>query len=132
MDEEKYPILGKINELLPKNAMIADAFFEGANIVLYSKNKAFVVEGSKDIRKIVNTIKKRVELRADQSILMPAESAERKISEIIPKDAEVGEILFDEKRSRVIIEALKPGVVIGRSGEIVSEILKQTLWSPVI
>lgn len=132
MDEDKYPILRKVNELLPKNAMIVDTFFEGANIVLYSKNKAFVLNCAPTIRKIVNTIKKRVEVRADQSILMPVELAERKIRGVIPEEAVVDEVLFDEKRSLVVIEALKPGVVIGRSGSIVQDIQNQTLWTPII
>jgi KH/beta-lactamase-domain protein len=132
MDEEKYPVLKKVVGMLPRNAMIVDTLFEGANIVLYSKNKQFVLNSGGSVRKIVNTIKKRVEVRADQSILMPVEQAEKEIKKIIPEEAGLDEVLFDEKRSMVVIEALKPGVVIGRSGSIVQEIQRRTLWSPMI
>ncbi|MBR9678823.1 MAG: beta-CASP ribonuclease aCPSF1 [Nanoarchaeota archaeon] len=132
MDEEKYPILKKVSELLPKNAMIVDTLFEGANIVLYSKNKSFVLDCGAVIKKVVNTIKKRVEVRADQSILLPVEQAESKIRKLIPAEAFIDEVLFDEKRSIVVIESVKPGVVIGKGGGIVQEIQKQTLWSPMI
>ena len=49
-------IINKIKELIPGNADISDYSFEGANIVLYSKNKTFALN-SKDItKKIVDLI----------------------------------------------------------------------------
>ena len=60
-------ILKDILKELPSKA-IETANFEGANIVLYTKDKRFFHEGEGQIRKIVNTIKKRIELRADEDI----------------------------------------------------------------
>ena len=95
MDEEKFAVLKRVGEMLPRNALIVDTLFEGANIVLYSKNKQFVLNAGATIKSVVNTIKKRVEVRADQSILMPVEQAEQTIRKIIPKEAGLDEVLFD-------------------------------------
>jgi predicted metal-dependent RNase len=48
---------------------VSEASFEGANIVLYTKNEEFFKNGEGKIREIVNDIKKRIELRADIKIL---------------------------------------------------------------
>lgn len=121
-------ILKNIKEQLGSN--IADANFEGANIVLYTDNERFFKEGEPKIKEIVDQIKKRVELRADQNILLNQEETEKKIRKIIPEEAEVSQILFDYHRSIVIIEARKPGLVIGKQGSIFNEIRRETLWTP--
>jgi uncharacterized protein len=111
---------------------VKEANFEGANIVLYTDNELFFKEGASKIKEIVNEIKKRVELRADQKILPDKETVESQIKKIVPEDAEITEILFDYHRSIVIIEAKRPGIVIGKSGSILEEIKNTTLWTPQV
>jgi uncharacterized protein len=111
---------------------ISDALFEGANIVLYTKDKNFYLDNNDLIRDIVNKIKKRVELRPDPAITLDREKAEEIIKKLIPAEAKVDQIIFDPQRSTVMIEAEKPGVAIGKSGEILREIREKTLWVPVI
>ena len=111
---------------------INEASFEGANIVLYTDNEKFFKDDGGKIREIVNEIKKRIELRADQKILMSQEKAEEQIKKIIPSEADITQIIFDFHRSIVIIEAKKPGLVIGKQGSILEEIRKVTLWMPQV
>jgi len=111
---------------------ISDISFEAANIVLYTKDKDFFFNNSGLIKKIVDTIKKRVELRPDPSITMDMEEAEKKIKSIIPEEAGIGNIIFDPQRSGVVIEADKPGLAIGKQGSILRDIRSQTLWVPLI
>ncbi len=129
-------ILKQITDQLHES--ITDASFEGANIVLYTDNAKFFKEGEVKIKKIVDQIKKRVELRADEKILMDKEKTEAEIKKIVPPEAEITDIIFDVQRSIVIIEAKKPGMVIGKQGSILDEVRKTTMWtsqvqrSPVI
>jgi len=111
---------------------VKDASFEGANIVLYTDNERFFKEGEGKIKEIVNEIKKRIELRADQKILMDQDQVEKEIKQIVPEEAEITNTIFDFHRSIVIIEAKKPGLVIGKQGSIVEEIRHKTLWTPQI
>ena len=111
---------------------ISYACFEGANIVLYTKDEDFFLDNKGIIKEIVDKFKKRVELRPDPSIVMEAEKAEKAIKKLIPKEAGIAQIIFDSPRSMVIIEAEKPGLAIGKQGELLREIRKKTLWVPLI
>lgn len=123
-------ILKFITEKL--HGKITEANFEGANIVLYTDNELFFREGEPKIKEIVNEIKKRIELRADPKILPDKTTAESQIRKNIPEEAELINIIFDYYRSVVIIEAKKPGLVIGRGGSILDDIRKTTLWTPQV
>lgn len=111
---------------------ISDAVFEGANIVLYTKDKEFFLDNDGLIKRIVDEIKKRIELRPDPSVTMEQESAEKKIRSLIPEEAGIGNIIFDPQRSQVIIETEKPGLAIGKQGSILREIRSATFWVPLI
>jgi KH/beta-lactamase-domain protein len=121
-------ILKHITEKLRGN--ITEANFEGANIVLYTDNQNFFKQGSAQIRELVDELKKRIELRTDTKILPSKEETEKKIKEIVPSEAEITQIIFEPHRSIVVIDAKKPGLVIGRQGSILDEIRKETLWTP--
>ena len=123
-------ILKQITDQLHES--ITDASFEGANIVLYTDNAKFFKEGEAKIKSIVDQIKKRIELRADEKILMEKTKTEAEIKKIVPPEAEVTELIFDVQRSIVIIEAKKPGMVIGKQGSILDEIRKATMWTPQV
>ena len=125
-------ILQRVKEMLPDDAKISNYCFEGANIILYTKNKEFFLNNGGIIRGIVDTIKKRVELRPDPSLTLDVEKAEEIIRNILSK--EVGElnIIFDPQRSIVIIEAEKPGIAIGKRGEVLKEIKDRTIWVPLV
>ncbi|MEN7982283.1 MAG: beta-CASP ribonuclease aCPSF1 [Nanoarchaeota archaeon] len=123
-------ILKNITEQLHGN--ITEANFEGANIVLYTNNEGFFKDDKGKIREIVNEIKKRIELRVDQKILPKQEEVEEQIRKIVPEEAEITNIIFDFHRSIVMIEAKKPGLVIGKGGSILEEIKKTILWTPQV
>jgi hypothetical protein len=123
-------ILKNIQDQLSES--ISEAIFEGANIVLYTENEKFFKQGESKIKKIVDQIKKRIELRADQKILLEQEKTDKKIKEIVPEEAEITNIIFDLQRSIVVIEAKKPGLVIGKQGAILEQIKRETLWTPQI
>lgn len=124
-------IIKEILKELPEDK-ISEACFEAANIVLYTKEKSFFLNNEGSIKKIVDSIKKRIELRPDPSITMETEAAEKKIRELIPSEAVIDNIIFDVQRSIVIIETEKPGVAIGKQGSLLRDIREQTLWIPVI
>src|SRR3989339_636381 len=124
-------IIKEILKNLPEN-VISDAAFEGANIVLYTKDKDFFLDNNGMIKRVVDDIKKRVELRPDPSITMDMENAEKEIRNIIDKEAGIDQILFDPQRSMVVIEAEKPGLAIGKQGSFLREIRTKTLWVPLI
>jgi uncharacterized protein len=124
-------ILKTIEDQLPRGT-VSSTIFEGANIVIYTSDAAFFKNGDSTIKEIVNNIKKRLELRADKSLLMNQEATEKKIREIIPEEADITQIIFDPQRSNVIIETKKPGLAIGKAGALLREIKITTMWTPQV
>ncbi len=124
-------IIKEILKELPKD-IISFAGFEGANIVLYTKDKDFFINNQQDIKAIVDKIKKRIELRPDPSVCMKEEKAEKLIRELAPEDAELGNIIFDPRRSCVIIESEKPGQLITNRGAFLQDIRVKTSWVPSV
>jgi len=123
-------ILKEITESLPK--AISESGFEGANIVLYTDNAEFFKTAEPQIKELVNQFKKRIELRADQKILEPQEKVKEFIEKIVPRESEITNILFDLHRSIVVIEAKKPGLVIGKQGSLLKQIKEETFWIPQV
>lgn len=121
----------EVRKHLPDNK-VDEVAFEGANIILYSKDKDFCVGNEDLIKKIVSKVKKRIELRPHPSLHLSEEKAEEKIREIIPDEANIDKITFDSERSRVIIEAEKIKNIIGRNSDVKHNILKKTWWVPEI
>ena len=124
-------IIKEILKDLPEKS-ISEAAFEGANIVLYTKDKDFFLDNKGAIRNAVNNVKKRVELRPDPSMTMAQDAAEKEIRKIIPEEAAIDQIIFDPERSMVVIEAEKPGLAIGKQGFFLHEIRAKTMWVPLI
>jgi uncharacterized protein len=120
-------ILKEIIKHLP-DGVVENGAFEGANIVLYTKDKEYFVNNKGTIREAVREFKKRIELRPDPSLCMEREKAEITIREMLPKEAGVQEFIFDPPRSQIIIHAEKPGLVIGKQGELLRQISAKTLW----
>ncbi len=124
-------IIKEILKFLPENK-ISEASYEGANIVLYTKDREFFLNNTGAIKKVVDEFKKRIELRPDPKICIPKENAEKEIKKILPEDAGVSNIIFDEQRSMVVIEAEKPGLAIGKQGSLLKAIREHTLWVPLV
>jgi len=124
-------ILKIIESKLPRG-VVSSTIYEGANIVVYTSDASFFKNGDSAVKEVVNTIKKRVGLRADPSLLMSQEETEKKIRELTPTEAEITQIIFDPQRSIVIIEAKRPGFAIGKSGSILREIKIATMWIPQV
>lgn len=123
-------ILKNIKDELPN--LISDAIFEAANIVIYTSNKEFFKNGESKIKEIVGKIKKRIELRADSKLLASTDETEKTIRAVVPEDSQISNIIFDSQRSSVIIEAKKPGLVIGIQGSILRDIKNSTMWLPIV
>jgi uncharacterized protein len=124
-------IIKEILKKLPEDK-ISDSVFEGANIILYTKDKDYFLDNQGTIREVVNEFKKRVELRPDPSITKDQEETKKFIQESIPEDAGLANIIFDPQRSGIIIEVEKPGIAIGKQGAILRDIKEKTMWVPLV
>ncbi len=129
-DKTKVEISQSILERVPKEAEITRIEFEGPALAVYTKKPEVLIEQSYVIADIVNLIRKRIVVRSDPSVRLPEKDTERIIQKVVPPEAQISEMSFDPSLGEVIIEAEKPGLVIGKNGVILQEIIKQSRWRP--
>jgi KH/beta-lactamase-domain protein len=121
-----------ILENIPAEAEVTRIEYEGPALAVYTKKPEVLVEQSFIIAEIVKLIRKRIVVRSDPSIRAKERDTEKTIKQIVSEEAEITNINFDPSLGEVIIEAKKPGVVIGKNGGVLQEIIKQTRWRPRI
>ena len=129
-EKDKIEISHYILEHVPKEAEVTRIEYEGSTLAVYTKRPEILVEQSNVIVEIVNIIRKRIVIRSDPSVRLPENEAEKVAREIISPEAEVTDINFDPSLGEIIIEAKKPGLVIGKNGVVLQEIIKRTKWRP--
>ncbi|MGC8629962.1 MAG: beta-CASP ribonuclease aCPSF1 [Thermoplasmata archaeon] len=106
--------------------------FEGSVIVVYTKDIDYFSSNPDTVKKIAQTIRRRVSIRPDPSLLMPEEEARAEILKIVPEEGGIVNIFFDQENSEALIEADAPGIVIGKDGYLLNEIKKRVHWSPKV
>ncbi len=120
----------KVKALIPKNVKVKDVDIEGPVVVIYVENPQEFAESGDIIKMLAKDLRKRITVRPDPKSLKPPEEAKEIIKQIVPEDAKITNFFFDEENGEVIIEAEKPGVVIGKQGSTLREIMKAVGWSP--
>ena len=103
-----------VNEIVPASVEITDIEFEGSVVVIYTKNLDEFADNSEIVRKLAQSLRRRVDVRPDPSLLAEMETAVGFIKEIAPKEAEITNIYFEYDTGEVTIEALAPGIAIGK------------------
>ena len=120
----------KIMDVLPKDAEVTRIDMEGPSIVVYVKNPTFILEHSEIVKSLAKEIKKRIVIKTDKSVRKNKEEAKKLIMEIVPKEAHIVEIEFDDEMGEVIIKAKNPILVYGKDASIFRKILVSTGWRP--
>ncbi len=126
LEELKQKIQGK----LPPHISLSNVEFEGPELVIYTEDLKKFADSNGLIRAIAKEIRKRVVVRPDPKVLADPEDVVEKIKEIVPEDAGVSNQYFEVDTGEVVIEAEKPGLVIGKHGETLREITKGIGWTP--
>ncbi len=127
---EKIEITQYILGHVPKEAEVTRIEYEGSTLAVYTKKPEVLVEQSTVVANIVNVIRKRIVIRSDPSVRLQEVEAEKIAKDIISPEAEVTDINFDPSLGEIIIDAKKPGLVIGKNGTVLQEIIKRTKWRP--
>jgi len=129
-DKDKIEISQYILEHVPREAEVTRIEYEGPMLSVYTKKPEILVDQSSIISEIVGVIRKRIVIRPDPSVRLPETEAEKITRDLIAPEAEITDINFDPSLGEIIIETKKPGLVIGRNGAVLQEIIKKTKWRP--
>jgi KH/beta-lactamase-domain protein len=130
--KNKVEISQTILEHVPKEAEVTRIEFEGPALAVYTKKPEILFEQSSIIANIVGLIRKRIVVRSDPTVRLHEKETTNIIEGVVPKEAEITSINFDPSLGEVIIDAKKPGLVIGKDGEVLQQIVKETRWRPRI
>ena len=129
-EKDKIEISHYILEHVPREAEVTRIEYEGPMLAIYTKKPDVLVDQSSIVAEIVGVIRKRIVIRPDPSVRLPETEAEKITRELITPEAEITDINFDPSLGEIIIETKKPGLVIGRNGTVLQEIIKKTKWRP--
>ncbi|MFX1411191.1 MAG: beta-CASP ribonuclease aCPSF1 [Promethearchaeota archaeon] len=124
-------IKNEIIKNLPPEITVKKIEFEGPEIAVYSENSDVeAVESSTILKDLAKTMRKRVVFRWNVDKRKDPSETEVYIKNLVGEEAEISAIEFDHTRGEVIIESVKPGLVIGKKGINLKEIRTNTFWQP--
>src|SRR5207247_8788653 len=126
--DKKTDAISVVNKLGTDHVAMTHVDFEGPTIVIYTKNMEVFAESNDLVRQSAQQLRRRIVVRPDPSLLASQDDAEKVIREVIPAEAQITGIYFETETGEVTIEALSPGMVIGRHGSVLNEIKKKIGW----
>lgn len=121
-----------VKTIVPKEVEITSIDLEGPVICIYTKSLEVFAEDNDIVRQLAQGLRRRVAIRPDPSLLADTETAEAEIKALIPPEAEVTSVFFEHDSGEVTIEAIAPGLVIGKHGALLNEIKKKIGWAPKV
>jgi len=122
----------EIEDEVPASITISDVTYEGPELVVYTRDpKEFASDGDL-VRRLASKLRKRITVRPDPDVLSHPRDAEEQVRDIIPEEAGVTDLDFHADTGEVVIEAEKPGMVIGRHGSTLREITRTVGWTPEV
>jgi KH/beta-lactamase-domain protein len=122
----------EIEDEVPADITISDVTYEGPELVVYTRDpKEFASDGDL-VRRLASKLRKRITVRPDPDVLSHPREAEEQVRDIIPEEAGVTDLDFHADTGEVVIEAEKPGMVIGRHGSTLREITRTVGWTPEV
>src|SRR5512136_1785849 len=130
IEERLKELKDKINEKVPSGITVTQVEFEGPELVIYTDDPKRFADEADLVRILARDLRKRIVVRP--TILEDPEKAVNDIKSVVPETAGITAIFFDADTGEVLIEAEKPGVVIGKNGATLREITKHIGWTPKV
>jgi len=132
VDKRLEEMKAEIESEVPSDITITEVSYEGPELVIYTRDpKRFARDGDL-VRKLASTLRKRITVRPDPASLSKPETAREEVMDVIPEEAGVTDLDFHIDTGEVVIEAQKPGMVIGRHGSTLREITQEVGWTPEV
>jgi len=132
VDTQLEELKSEIEAEIPSTISITDVKYEGPELVVYTRDpKEFAGDGNL-VRQLASKLRKRITVRPDPDVLSRPAEAREKVMDVIPEEAGVQDLDFHEDTGEVVIEAEKPGMVIGRHGSTLREITREVGWTPEV
>jgi KH/beta-lactamase-domain protein len=132
VDKQLETVREQIAEEVPSTISISDVKYEGPELVIYTRDPKKFARNGDLIRSLASKLRKRITVRPDPDVLSRPDDAREEVIDVIPEDAGVSDLDFHADTGEVVIEAEKPGMVIGRHGSTLREITQKVGWTPEV
>jgi KH/beta-lactamase-domain protein len=132
VDKRLKQMKAEITNEVPSDITITEVTYEGPELVIYTRDPKKFAQNGDLIRRLASQLRKRITVRPDPSALSDPEAAREEILGIIPEESGVTDLDFHLDTGEVVIEAEKPGMVIGRHGSTLREITQEVGWTPEV
>ena len=119
----------EVKRLVPSDMKITSIKFEGPLIVVYTSDYEKYSQNDSVARMLAQNIHRRVDIRPDPSELEDVNKVDEKIRAMIPESADIFDINFIEETGEAIIEAINPSEVVGKEGQLLADLRKETGWN---
>ena len=111
-------IMAVILQSLPHEANLTKIEYEGPCIALYSKNPSYLLQNNQLVLNMVNTIKKRIVIRIDESLRLSQDESTNIIGDTVPKESGIAGTFFDAVLGEAVIFARKPWTILREGGDV--------------
>jgi len=122
-------IMAAILQNLPSEAELTKIEYEGPRIALYSKNPGYLLRNAQVVSNMVNSIKKRIVIRIDESLRRPEHEVMDLFEKTISKEIGLANIFFDSALGEALIFTNRPYLVSKAEDDLVSiDLAQRTGW----
>jgi KH/beta-lactamase-domain protein len=122
----------QIESEIPDDLDISRVTYEGPELVIYSGTPRKFADRDKLIRQLASTVRKRITVRPAAGTQANPADAKPRILDLIPDEAGITNLQFYPVTGEVLIEAEKPGLVIGRRASTLREVTQAVGWTPEV
>ena len=117
---------------IPDDLTISRVTYEGPELIIYTETpRKFAARGGL-IGRLASTVQKRITVRPAAGAQSSPADAKPRILDLIPEGAGITNLQFYPTTGEVLIEAEKPGLVIGRRASTLREITQEVGWTPEV
>ncbi|USZ69086.1 beta-CASP ribonuclease aCPSF1 [Halorussus salilacus] len=132
VDQQLEELRAEIKSELPSDISVSDVKYEGPELVVYTRDPKKFARNGDLIRQLASQLRKRITVRPDPDVLSRPKDAREDVLAVIPDEAGVTDLDFHADTGEVVIEAEKPGMVIGKHGSTLREITQEVGWTPEV
>ncbi|WP_134669287.1 beta-CASP ribonuclease aCPSF1 [Halorussus marinus] len=132
VDQQLEELREEIKSELPSDISVSDVKYEGPELVVYTRDPKKFARNGDLIRQLASQLRKRITVRPDPDVLSRPDRARDDVLDVIPDEAGVTDLDFHVDTGEVVIEAEKPGMVIGKHGSTLREITQEVGWTPEV
>ena len=119
----------EVKRNMPPDIKIKEIKFEGPLVVVYTDDYEKISANDSVARTLAQTIHRRVDIRPDPANLEDPKTVEAKIRGMIPESANIFDINFIEETGEALIEAVNPNEVVGKEGQLLADLRKESGWN---